>query len=634
MVKTILSFISALLLIASLAYAQPGNAIHLDGANDQVVCTLPTLFSNISTNDFTFEAWVYPTGAVFSRIIYAQFSATNFATMSTGGTNQIYFYVVSNGTTYSLATTATLPGSQWTHVAARWTASTQSVAVFFNGVLQAAVPGGSSSTGTNGLMTIGTRPGGAQYFPGALDEVRVWASARSQCEIQGNMNRQFAGPQTSLVAYYNCNQGLPGGNNSTITTLIDNSGSANNGTLTNFALNGATSNWIASTAAITSVGNAANGYLQYAYPLVCWGASYTFPGAGPTVISVQGPTSYTSNLTAVNGCDSVIVTTVDAYPFNQILDTGIVCSGGSYTFPDSSTQTNITSQVIYTSTLLDVRGCDSSIVTTVDVLPSYNYAETAIVCSGGSYLFPDGTLDSNITIPVIHTSMLQTISGCDSIIETTVNVANNYFVLAQDSVCYGGSYTYPDGFVENNITAQTSHTSTFQTIFGCDSLIGTTVDLVIIDTTVSLVGNMLTTQVVGATYQWINCGNGQPISGATNASFEPTVTGDYAVILTIQGCSDTSACTNVIIIGVADVMAGVVAIYPNPNAGAFVLEISDIGLEAASVELVNLVGKVVYKNRLMAGKHGITLSDLAPGVYMMHVRTSAGEATAKVVIAR
>ena len=278
--------------------AQAGNSLNLDGSNDQVVCTLPTVFNNISTNNFTMEAWVYPTGAIFSRIIFAELSATNFATMSTSGTNNIYFYVVSNSTTYSIATTATLPSNQWTHVAARWTASTQSLAVFFNGVLQAGSAGGSSSSGTSGLMTIGTRPGGAQYFPGSVDEVRIWSSARSACEIQGNKNRTFTGPQTNLVAYYPCNQGTAGGNNTAITQLTDASGNANNGTLTNFGLTAATSNFIASTATITSSGNAiTGGSSQNISTLACYNSSYTFPNGGPTVINVTGPTNYTSTLT-------------------------------------------------------------------------------------------------------------------------------------------------------------------------------------------------------------------------------------------------------------------------------------------------------------------------------------------------
>ena len=258
--KHLFTLFFALLMSASAAFSQAGNALHFDGTNDMVVCGLPTVFNNIQTNDFTIEAWVRPTSGIFSRIVFAQFSTSNFAALSTGGTANIYFYVVAGGINYSISTTANLPLNQWTHVAARWTAATQSVTVFFNGVQQAGTGGGTSSTGTSGLMTIGTRPGGAQYFPGNIDEVRIWSEARSLCEIQSNMNRHFTGPETNLVSFYDFNHGVAGGNNAGVTTLTDYSGTSNNGTLTNFALTGTTSNWVASAADITSSGVALGGY--------------------------------------------------------------------------------------------------------------------------------------------------------------------------------------------------------------------------------------------------------------------------------------------------------------------------------------------------------------------------------------
>ena len=53
--------------------------------------------------------------------------------------------------------------------------------------------------------------------------------------------------QYGLVALYHFDQGTVGADNSGITTLIDASGNANNGTLNNFALTGATSNWATGT---------------------------------------------------------------------------------------------------------------------------------------------------------------------------------------------------------------------------------------------------------------------------------------------------------------------------------------------------------------------------------------------------
>jgi len=61
----------------------------------------------------------------------------------------------------------------------------------------------------------------------------------------------------------------------------------------------------------------------------------------------------------------------------------------------------------------------------------------------------------------------------------------------------------------------------------------------------------LTATQTGATYQWLDCLNGfQPIAGETNQSFTPSNDGNYAVEITVNGCSDTSSCFLIEIIGV------------------------------------------------------------------------------------
>jgi hypothetical protein len=631
--KNCFTIFLALFFAFSAAVAQPGNALQFDGANDHVAATVPALFSNLNANDFTFEAWVYPQGAIFSRIIYAQAATNNFATMSTGATNNIYFYVVRNGTNHSIATTATLPQNQWTHVATRWTASTQSLAVYFNGVLQTGAAGGTSSTGTSGIMSLGTRPGGTtQFFPGAMDEVRVWSTARTQCDIVANMNRSFTGPQTNLVAYYDFNQGVPGGNNAGLTTLNDGSGGGFNGTLTNFALTGTTSNWITSTANITSTGNAVGGYTIPVSAAVCSGDSYTFPD-GSTQTNITSQVVQSSTFTAVNGCDSVIVTTVDVNPVYSLSDSALVCSGDSFAFADGTVQTNITAQVVHTSNLQASTGCDSVIVTTVDVLPSFNQSESALVCPGSSYVYPDGSMDTNITSTVVHSSVLSTVQGCDSVIVTTVNVAPAYSFADSATVCSGGDFTFHDGTTQTDITSQVVHTSSLQTVLGCDSVIVTTVHVTVVDTSVTQVGNTLTANASNATFQWIDCLNVFPIVGETNASFTPAASGNYSVAVTQGGCTDTSSCHQVIILGVGAGAGMDVRVYPNPNAGEFMVELKEVAAGGAMVEVVNGLGQVVYQKQLdQAGQHAVQLGDIAAGVYMLHVKMEGKVAVRRVVV--
>lgn len=201
------------------------------------------------------------------------------------------------------------------------------------------------------------------------------------------------------------------------------------------------------------------------------------------------------------GSDTSDVATLYVNPTYYLTKADVICSGDSYTFPDGTTQTNITAQVVYVSYLQTALGCDSIIETTVDVNPVYNIFENVSVCSGDDYTFPDGTIQTNIMATMIHTSNLLTALGCDSIIETTVNINPVYFIPENDTICSGDDYTFPDGTTITNITAQVIHTSYLLTAMGCDSIIETTVDVHIVDVSVTASWDTLTANAMGATYQ-------------------------------------------------------------------------------------------------------------------------------------
>jgi hypothetical protein len=94
-------------------------------------------------------------------------------------------------------------------------------------------------------LRLGNWAGGGRNWNGQLDEVRFWNKPLSQTEIQNNMNCQLTGSETGLIAYYKFNQGAINADNTAVTSLTDASGNGHTGLLTNFALTGGTSNWVA-----------------------------------------------------------------------------------------------------------------------------------------------------------------------------------------------------------------------------------------------------------------------------------------------------------------------------------------------------------------------------------------------------
>ena len=338
-----------------------------------------------------------------------------------------------------------------------------------------------------------------------------------------------------------------------------------------------------------------------------------------------------SELTSEAGCDSIIVTTVNPIEVSNQEVNIEVCSGESYTFPDGSVKENITEQVVHTSELTSEAGCDSIIVTTVNPIEVYNETETVEVCSGGSYTFPDSTVKDSITAQVVHASNLTSYAGCDSIIVTTVTPIEIYNETETTEVCSGESYTFPDSTVKDSITAQVVHTSNLTSQAGCDSIIVTTVNPILVDTSVTVEEPKLTSNAVGAQYQWINCGDSSIIAGATDQAYTTSANGDYAVIVTVGECSDTSACYVVTTIGiVGSVFGATVSTYPNPVSEQLTINFGK-KMEKVRVDITSVIGQVVCSS-VFENSFRINLPLNAPsGTYFVRLISGEEALTFKIV---
>ncbi len=267
--------------------------------------------------------------------------------------------------------------------------------------------------------------------------------------------------------------------------------------------------------------------------------------------------------------------------------------------------------------------CDSIIVTTVNVNPTYNTTATATICSGSSYTFPDGTTQNNITSQVVQTSNLQTTTGlCDSIIVTTVNVNPTYNTTATATICSGSSYTFPDGTTQNNITSQVVQTSNLQTTTGlCDSIIVTTVNVNVVDVSINQTNqNTIESNAIGALYQWIDCADNTFILGEQNQVFISSANGSFSVQITENGCVDTSSCVSVIGVGI-DVVNSVelIELYPNPTNNIVTLNFGK--LKDVETFIVDVTGKIVLEVKNNNQQQiNLDLSNINIGLYFVKFR--------------
>ena len=117
------------------------------------------------------------------------------------------------------------------------------------------------------------------------------------------------------------------------------------------------------------------------------------------------------------------------------------------------------------------------------------------------------------------------------------------------------SYTTPSGSV---LTTSGNYVDIIPNSAGCDSTIMLNLTIIPLpDNSVNQVGTTLTANEVGASYQWIDCDNNNAtISGETSQSFTPLLTGNYAVEVTLNACTDTSSCFLVDYTGIYELTSG------------------------------------------------------------------------------
>ena len=223
--------------------------LSFDGVDDKV--SVPHTTDHNFTTGYTLEAWVKVNSNLtwgyqrFGVVTKTQWSSAGlgFGLDIEYGKPRIF-----GGQGYSnwggAQSTTNLAIGQWVHLAGTYDGT--AFKLYVDGQLvktQNSTTGFSSNTRP---LTIGSWPAENKFFDGEIDEVRVWSIARTQAEIQSTMNQELTGNETSLVSYYNFNEGNPSLTNTSVTTLPDVTSGSNDGTLTGFALSGTSSNWVAS----------------------------------------------------------------------------------------------------------------------------------------------------------------------------------------------------------------------------------------------------------------------------------------------------------------------------------------------------------------------------------------------------
>lgn len=139
------------------------------------------------------------------------------------------------------------------------------------------------------------------------------------------------------------------------------------------------------------------------------------------------------------------------------------------------------------------------------------------------------------------------------------------------------------------------------------------------------IGPNLTASQSNMNYQWIDCATNLPIAGETNQTFTPTVTGEYAVILSLGTCSDTSECKAVQVSGLDEnEFSNSLVVYPNPTEGTLFVE---FGKEhnGVTTRLLDMTGRLILAKEFEASENVELFFQGQSGIYFLEIENRQGQ---------
>lgn len=178
---------------------------------------------------------------------------------------------------------------------------------------------------------------------------------------------------------------------------------------------------------------------------------------GDTLLFVSD--TYIRNLTAGNGCDSVVTLDLTVFPVSTNVLEMEICAGDTL-FVGSFSHTQ---PGVYFDTLQTRDGCDSVIITDLNVLDSSLILTQATACFGEIFEYRGMEFSESIR----YVEKYQNVLGCDStyILELTIPTSDTHeFEL---TLCSADSLVFADSVFRNS----GSYLDTLTSSTGCDSIV-------------------------------------------------------------------------------------------------------------------------------------------------------------------
>ena len=319
-----------------------------------------------------------------------------------------------------------------------------------------------------------------------------------------------------------------------------------------------------------------------------------------TTYTSSGDYSYT--LTNASGCDSVVTLHLTVNYSNTGDTNAIACD--SYAWNDSV----YTQSGDYVQTFTNVNGCDS--VVTLHL--TLNHSETAeyaeIACN--SYAWNDSVYTQSGDYVQTFTNAV----GCDSVVtlHLTVNptaTTEDYLTICESEL----PYHYSNGLIDTTFEVGTAELLTLNyyllTELGCDSIVTFYLTVEPTDSTEFAV-------TTDSCYIW----NGLAYCASGNYT---------QIIQSAYGCDSVVTLHLTVTVGIDGYNGFDIVLYPNPAKEILNVQctMGDVCGEDATVELLDVYGKLLQTVRMSPETTTLNVGGLAGGVYFVRVTTDRGTVT-------
>ena len=344
----------------------------------------------------------------------------------------------------------------------------------------------------------------------------------------------------------------------------------------------------------------------------------SFSWHGYTNLTESG--DYTDVLENAAGCDSIVTLhlTVNQPVVTEPVEVTICENDLPYHYVngaiDTTFEVGTPNLSVFNFQFSTQYGCDSTVILTLNV-HSANYTElTETAC--GNYTWNNEVYEESGDYVQTFTNA----SGCDSVVTLHLTIFTADYADFAETAC--GSYTWNDEVY----TESGDYVQTFTNANGCDSVVTlhlTVITInteVLVTTTEELDAWSLEVMQEGAEYQWIDCETNETIEGEVHQRFNPAISGQYACVITMGECTDTTECIDVTISGIDDYADGILSLYPNPTTGMVNVQftMNNVQLGAGEIQVLDVYGRLLQTVETCHGTSlQIDLSHYATGIYLV-----------------